>query len=108
MMAHLWIRKPLMADAEAWAVIAEVIDGARDCFNKHSHLCQMLVQFAREGTLEPYQWLRMEQQLYKYRKVISRGRKHFWPLGEITPRVEACRRLYKLVFEEIAKTKVGE
>lgn len=87
--------KQIMTDAEAWAVIGETVRGARYAY--YGGLCNTLVQACREGVLEPYQWRRMEAQLYKHRKKISRGKLHFWPLHQIAPRVRACYRLAELI-----------
>ena len=86
--------KQLMTDAQAWAVIGETINQSR-CLHWDS-LCFTLVQACREGVIEPYQWRRMEEQLYKNRKLYSRGKKHFWPLKQIAPRVRACYKLARL------------
>jgi hypothetical protein len=84
-----------MSDAEAWAVIGETIRGSGQLY--YGGLCNTLVQAAREGVLEPYQWLRMENQLYTNRKKYSKGKKHFWPLKQIAPRVRACHALAEIV-----------
>ncbi len=86
--------KPLMTDAEAWAVIGETVRGSGQLY--YGGLCNTLVQACREGVLEPYQWRRMEEQLYKHRKKYSRGKFHFWPLKQIEPRVRACYKLAEL------------
>ena len=87
-----------MTDSEAWAVMGETIKCCRHL--SAGSLCQTLVMAAREGFLEPYQWLRMEHQLYRYRKRISKGKIHFWPLGQISPVVRACYKLAAFVEKE--------
>lgn len=82
-----------MTDAEAWAVLAETVRAAGPY---RGGLCDTLVRAAREGVIGLRQWRRMEHQLYEYRHIYSKGVKHFWPLGQVAPRVRACYKLAEI------------
>ena len=83
-----------MSDSEAWAVLGETMR----CFNHlpGGMICNALVHACRLRVLEPYQWLRMEQQMY--RALYQKKRyAHLWPPHNVKRAVKVCKIMAKKV-----------
>ena len=84
------------SDSEAWSVIGDMVEFSNHLTGKS--LCLTLIQATRHRILEPCQWLRMEEQMYKMfckdHPLYKKNRlTHLWPPHDVKRAVRICRKL---------------
>lgn len=94
-----------MTDAEFWGMLAEMIEGAGclpgecacGCGAPPNGLCMVLMSAHKTGLIDSAQRSMLAHQLQASYGHL--GFSFYWPIGEIRPRIAACRVLMREALE---------